>query len=98
MECFALNSARKADIPYLKLISAAFVREQTIPTELLPLFGEVSAYFCRCRVSRGQRNGSPRLFFRSYRPAILPNTTVIFNWASKFMIHKILYTVINIVL
>jgi hypothetical protein len=31
---------------YLKLNSVALVRERTIPTERLPLVGEVSANFC----------------------------------------------------
>jgi hypothetical protein len=42
-----------------KLNSVALVRERTIPTELPPLVGEVSANFCEYRVSRGQRNGFP---------------------------------------
>jgi hypothetical protein len=36
------------------------VCKRTIPTKLPPLVGEVSASFSRQRVSRGQRNGSPR--------------------------------------
>jgi hypothetical protein len=36
------------------------VRKRTIPTERPPLVGEVSANFCGYRVSRGQRDGSPR--------------------------------------
>jgi hypothetical protein len=31
-----------------------------IPTERPPLVGEISANICEYRVSRGQRNGSPR--------------------------------------
>jgi hypothetical protein len=44
----------------LKLNSVALVRKRTIPTERPPHVGEVSANFCGKRVSRGQRNGSPR--------------------------------------
>jgi hypothetical protein len=44
----------------LKLNSVPLVRKQTIPTERPPLVGEVSANFCRQRVSRGQHNGIPR--------------------------------------
>jgi hypothetical protein len=40
--------------------SVALVRKRTIPTERPPLVGEVSINFCGQRVSRGQRNGSPR--------------------------------------
>jgi hypothetical protein len=36
------------------------VRQRTIPTERRPLVGEVSANFSGYRVSRGQRNESPR--------------------------------------
>jgi hypothetical protein len=36
------------------------VRQRTIPTERPPLVAEVSANFSRQRVSRGQRNKSPR--------------------------------------
>jgi hypothetical protein len=43
-----------------KTNSVALVRKRTIPTERLSLVGEVSANFCGYRVSRGQRNGSPR--------------------------------------
>jgi hypothetical protein len=46
--------------PKLKLNSVALVRKRTIPTERPTLVGEVSANFCGERVSRGQRNGSPR--------------------------------------
>jgi hypothetical protein len=35
-----------------------WVREWTIPTERLPLVGEVIANFCRYRVPHGQRDGS----------------------------------------
>jgi hypothetical protein len=41
--------------------SVALVRKQIIPTEGPTLFGEVNAYFCRYRVSRGQCNGFPQL-------------------------------------
>jgi hypothetical protein len=43
-------------------------RKRTIPTERPPLGGEVSANFGGQRVSRGQRNGSPRPLFRFPRP------------------------------
>jgi hypothetical protein len=45
---------------YAKLNSVALVRKRTIPTTLPSHVGEVSANFCGRRVSRGQRNGSPR--------------------------------------
>jgi hypothetical protein len=38
----------------------ALVRKRTLPTEWPPLVGEVSANFSGYRVSRGQRNESPR--------------------------------------
>jgi hypothetical protein len=41
--------------------SVALVRKQTISTERPPIAREVSANFWGYRVSRGQRNGSPRL-------------------------------------
>jgi hypothetical protein len=43
-----------------KLNSVAVVRKRTIPTELPPLVGEVSAKFCGQKVLRGQRNEFPR--------------------------------------
>jgi hypothetical protein len=43
-----------------KANSVALVRKRTIPTERPPLVGEVSATFSGERVSRGQRNESPR--------------------------------------
>jgi hypothetical protein len=43
-----------------KLNSVALVRKRTIPTELPPLVGEVSANFCWYRESRGRCNASPR--------------------------------------
>jgi hypothetical protein len=46
----------------------ALVHERTIPTERPPLVGEVSANFCRYRVSRGQRDGSLRLYSLFSRP------------------------------
>jgi hypothetical protein len=46
----------------------ALVRERTIPTERPPLVDEVSATFCGYKVSRGQRNGSPRPYSRISRP------------------------------
>jgi hypothetical protein len=39
-----------------KLNSLAWVRKRTMPTERLPLVGEVSANFCGWRVPRGQRD------------------------------------------
>jgi hypothetical protein len=48
--------------------SVALVRERTIPTERQPLLGEVSANFCRQRVSRGQRDGSPQPYSHLSRP------------------------------
>jgi hypothetical protein len=48
--------------------SVALVRERTIPTQGPPLVGEVSANFCGEKVSRGQRNGSPRPYSRIFRP------------------------------
>jgi hypothetical protein len=43
-----------------KLNSVALVRKRNIPTERPLLVGEVNAKFCGYRVSRGQRNESPR--------------------------------------
>jgi hypothetical protein len=43
-----------------KTNSGASVRQPTTPTERPPLVVEVSANFSGERVSRGQRNGSPR--------------------------------------
>jgi hypothetical protein len=63
-----------------KLNSATLVRERTIPTERLPLVGEVSANFWRQRVSRGQRNGSLRPYYRISRPEpllLLPSSSLI---------------------
>jgi hypothetical protein len=40
--------------------SGALARQQTIPTERPPLVGEVSANFSGWKMSRGQRNDSPR--------------------------------------
>jgi hypothetical protein len=45
---------------YYKKNSVALVRKRTIPTERPPLFGEVGTNFNGERVSRGQRNESPR--------------------------------------
>jgi hypothetical protein len=42
------------------VLSVAWVRELTVPTERPPLAGEVSANFCGLRVSRGQCDGSLR--------------------------------------
>jgi hypothetical protein len=44
----------------LKLNFVVLVAQRTIPTERPPHVGEVSADFCGQRVTRGQRNGSPR--------------------------------------
>jgi hypothetical protein len=40
--------------------SRALARQRTMPTKRPPLVGEVSASFSGQRVSRGQRNESPR--------------------------------------
>jgi hypothetical protein len=40
--------------------SGPLARQRTIPTERPPLVGEISANFSEQRVSRGQRNESPR--------------------------------------
>jgi hypothetical protein len=45
---------------YKQTNSVVSVRKRTIPTERPPLVGEVSANFSGKRVSRGQRNESPR--------------------------------------
>jgi hypothetical protein len=47
--------------------SVALVRQRAIPTERPPLVGQVSDNFCGWRVSRGQRNGSPRPYSRLSR-------------------------------
>jgi hypothetical protein len=46
----------------------ALVHEWTVLTQWLPLLGEVTANFCRQRVSRGQRNGSPLPYSWFSRP------------------------------
>jgi hypothetical protein len=51
--------------------SVALVREKTIPTRWLLLFGEVSANFCGKRVSCGQRDGSLRPYSRLTRLELL---------------------------
>jgi hypothetical protein len=51
-----------------KTNSVVLVRKRTIPTERPPHKGEVSVNFCGERVSRGQRNGSPRPYSRFSRP------------------------------
>jgi hypothetical protein len=48
--------------------SMALGRKRTIPTDRPPLVCEVSANFCRYRVSRGECNRSPRLYSRFSRP------------------------------
>jgi hypothetical protein len=50
-----------------KLNSMVWVRERTIPTERLPLVGEVIANVCGYRVPRGQRDGSLRSYSRFSR-------------------------------
>jgi hypothetical protein len=40
--------------------SVVLVRKRTTPTERPPLVGEISTNFSRQKVSRGQRNESPR--------------------------------------
>jgi hypothetical protein len=42
--------------------SVALVRERTILAERRLLVGEIAAKFCRERVSRGQRDRSPRSY------------------------------------
>jgi hypothetical protein len=51
--------------------SVASVRKRTIPTERPPLVGEVSSSFLRWRVSRDQRNGSPRPYSRISKQELL---------------------------
>jgi hypothetical protein len=58
---YAFNRTHKTN-------SVVLVRKRTIPTERPPHVGEVSANFCGYRVSRGQRNGSPRPYSRYFRP------------------------------
>jgi hypothetical protein len=53
---------------FYKKNSVVWVRERTIPTERPQLFDEVIANFCGWRVSRGQRDGSLRPYFRFSRP------------------------------
>jgi hypothetical protein len=56
------------DYVHTEKISIVLVRKRPIPTERRPLVGEVSANFCGQKVSRGQRNGSPRPYSRFCRP------------------------------
>jgi hypothetical protein len=75
-----------------KTNSVALVRKRTIPTERPRLVGEVSANFCGQRVSRGQRNGSPRPYSRVSRPEpllFLPSSSWIVLEAAwtPFQIH-----------
>jgi hypothetical protein len=65
--CFSLKKKKKSVVLVaIKLTfiiqknSMASVRKRTIATELPPHVGEVCDNFCGYRVSRGQRNGSPR--------------------------------------
>jgi hypothetical protein len=52
-------------------ISVALVRDRTIPTERLPLDGELSVNFCGLKVSCCQRYGSPRPYSRPSKPETL---------------------------
>jgi hypothetical protein len=62
--CFFLvevkNLDKNATFNELQTNCRALVSQRTIPTERPPLVGEVSASFSGSRVSRGQRDGSPR--------------------------------------
>jgi hypothetical protein len=51
-----------------QLNSVALVCKRTIPTERPQLVGEVSANFCGCMVSRGQRNKCSQPYSRFSRP------------------------------
>jgi hypothetical protein len=58
--------------------SVTLVCERTIPTELLPLVGEVGANFCGYRMSRDQRDGPVRpysRFCRSQQLRFLPSSS-----------------------
>jgi hypothetical protein len=57
---FFVISLTTKNIKQNKKNSEALGRQLTIPTERPPLVGEVSANFSGYRVSRGQRNESPR--------------------------------------
>jgi hypothetical protein len=52
---------------HFSLCSVALVRERTVPTERLPIVGEVIANFCGYKVPRGQRDGSVQAFSRFSR-------------------------------
>jgi hypothetical protein len=54
------NTAKQNKTKKKETNSVALVRKPTIPTERPPLVGEVSANFSGQKVSRGQRNESPR--------------------------------------
>jgi hypothetical protein len=58
----------KVKITKTKLSSVAWVRDRTVPTELPPLVGELSANFCGYKVPRGQHDGSLRPYSRLSRP------------------------------
>jgi hypothetical protein len=63
----------------------ALVRERSIPSERPSLVGGVSANFLGYRVSRGQRNGSLRLYSRISRPQpllFLPVTPQLYSCGS----------------
>jgi hypothetical protein len=53
-----------------KTNSVAWVGERTIPTEQLPLVGEVSANFCGYRLPRAQRDVSLRPYSLFSRPGL----------------------------
>jgi hypothetical protein len=63
--------------------SVALARERAIQTERPPLVREVSASFWGYRMSRGQRNGSPRPYSRLFRLDFL-----LYNPSSFFFIAK----------
>jgi hypothetical protein len=74
-----------------KLNSVVVIRDRTIPTERQPLIGEVSSKVCEQRVSRGQRNGSPRPYSRFSTPEpllFLPSSSsiVIFPTPNLYVI------------
>jgi hypothetical protein len=66
-----------------KTNSVALVRKRTIPTERPPLVGEVSANFSGYRVSRGQRNESPRplisIFYTGTATFLTNSSSIIFT-------------------
>jgi hypothetical protein len=58
----------------------ALVRKRTIPTERPPLVGEVSANFSGERVSRGQRNESPRPLISIFLTGAATFLSIILNY------------------